>query len=165
MKNQSVVQHLLGFNEVFDRINRINLRLPRNFRIYIRSDKVWIGGHEDGSGYLHMERIPANAEVLTRPLADGDLDIQVNPQGHTFEVEPGVLSQKVDCTLRGEQLSGLWLRVAFNEDHHYLILLAGRAPEQFPSLRDAGMDIARTIRSQVPTTEQRTVSRRVAVEV
>lgn len=163
MKNRSVVQHLLGFNEVFDRINRINLRMPQNFRIYIRSDKVWMGGHEDGSSYLHMERIPAKAHVLNRPLADGDLDIKVDPQGSSFEVEPGIVSQKVDCTLRGEKLSGLWLRVAFNEESHYLVLLAGKSPEQFPALRDAGMELARTISSQIPTSKERTVFRRVAV--
>ncbi|PHN01686.1 hypothetical protein [Flavilitoribacter nigricans] len=153
MKNQSVVQHILGFNEVFDRISRINLRLPQNFRIYVGTDKVWIGGKDDGSSYLHIEKISAKALELTKPLADGDLDIQVYPQGHGSETEEGVVSQKVACTLRGEKLSGLWLRVAFDEDYHYLILLAGKSPEQYVALYDAGMEIAQGIRSQVPKTK------------
>lgn len=165
MKNRSVVQHLLGFNAVFDQISRINLRLPQQYRIYIRSEKVWIGGHEDGSSYLHMERISAKALELTQPLAGGDIDITVDPQGHGHEVEAGVVTQKMNCVLRGETLSGLWLRVVFNEDHHYLILLAGRAPEQYPSLREAAMEIAATIRSQIPQPKPKKIQRRVAVEV
>jgi hypothetical protein len=150
MKNQSVVQHLLGFNAVFDRISRINIRLPEKYRIYIRSEKVWIGGKEDGTSYLLMERIPAKALELSKPLADGDLDIKVFPKGQGSEMAEGIVSQKIDCKLRGEKLTGLWLRVAFSPQFHYLILLAGESPEMYPELESAGQEIARTIRSQIP---------------
>ena len=150
MKNRSVVQYLLGFNAVFDRICRINLRLPEKYRIYIRSEKVWIGGKEDGSNYLLIERISAKALELSKPLADGDLDLKVFPQGCGSEMEKGIVTQKIDCKLRGEKLTGLWLRVVFSQQFHYLILLAGESPEMYPELESAGREIARTIRSQIP---------------
>lgn len=165
MKNQSVVQHLLGFNEVFDRINRINLRMPQGFRIYIRSEKIWIGGKEDGSTYLHLELIPAKVSELDRPLADGDLDISILPQGMGEEIETGVSRQFVDCVLRGELLNGLWLRVSFNKEYDYLVLLADREAQSLPHLKTTGLEIARMIRLQIPQAVEETLPPKMAVAV
>lgn len=148
----------MGYNVVFDQINQINLSLPQQYRIFIRTDKVWIGGKEDGSTYLHIERILAQALELNRPLADGDLDIQVYPSGLGEEMDNGIMAQDISCRLRGEDLNGLWFRVTFSEQHHYLVLLAARGEAQYPELKDAAFEIAQMIKTQAPKPENALVA-------
>jgi hypothetical protein len=150
MKNLPKTQNRLGYTQIMDKHTQLEFNLPIGYRIYGRLPGMWIGGTEDGSTYLHLERLPADAESMPCQLAQGDLDLQVTTHGVEHELEDGIVGQRIICQARTEELHGLWLRVSFHELGDYLLLVASAEAANFEEMKSVAMGMARAIRRQAP---------------
>lgn len=150
MKNPNSFQSRLGYTQIMDRANHLHLNMPKGYRIYNQLPKVWIGGSEDGSVFFYMERLPSYALQISGSLAESELNIRVFTRGRGQLYGEGMVGQNIGCELRGEMLSGFWLRVTFDDNCHYLLLLAGRDTDQVPALQAIALELAQQIRKEVP---------------
>ncbi|MCB0631966.1 MAG: hypothetical protein KDD15_19605 [Lewinella sp.] len=150
MKNLPKTLNRLGYPQIMDKHTDLELDLPETYRIYNRLPGIWIGGTEDGTTYLHVERLPADVQHMPKQLAQGDLDIQISANGLEHTLEYGIAGQRIICQLKGEKLDGLWLRVTFNDLGDYLLLVANADELNFEHIKNVAMKMARSIRGQAP---------------
>lgn len=138
----------IGLHYLYDPKTGIQQDLPIGFQIYHYTDKVWVGGSNDGKYYLQIERI--RGKHIPTILAEGDLGLFLTSVRPPNKITANLSGVQVAGTLRSQDLVGYLAKVDLPDKHQYsyLILIASEKGSPITPSLDYAIRLANDIETQ-----------------
>ncbi len=121
---QQILKNRLGTPYFNDATTDLQCSLPEGLIIFSYTGRIWLGGSQQPTDLLYIERVSSDIKTVPTILADGDIDLTLVSVGSSEQLEAGAKGTRVAGNYRDKSFGGYLSLVPINQSDQYLVMIA-----------------------------------------